>query len=44
MTIYDRLMGSAWMYDCIRPWALGGFDFSEAYAWLKAQDEDVILV
>jgi SAM-dependent methyltransferase len=36
-------MGSAWMYDCVRPWALGGFDFSEAYAWLKAQDEDVII-
>ena len=36
-------MGSAWMYDRVRPWVLGGFDFSEAYAWLNAQSEDVIL-
>jgi SAM-dependent methyltransferase len=36
-------MGSALVYDHIRPRLLGGFDFSEVYHWLQTSDQDVVV-
>lgn len=39
---YANVMGSAFVYDRLRPMLLGGFDFSEVYGWLGAGPADVI--
>lgn len=42
MNLYANLMGSALVYDRLRPMLLGGFDFSEVYGWLESEEDDVI--
>ncbi|MBT9589243.1 class I SAM-dependent methyltransferase [bacterium] len=39
----EWFLGNAWMYNWIRPFVLGGFDFSEAYQWLDTNPSDVIV-
>jgi SAM-dependent methyltransferase len=43
MSVYQKLMGSTWVYDRVRPLVLGGFDFSQVYSWLECTGEDVVL-
>jgi len=43
MGVYSRILGSAWIYDRLRPWLLGGFNFDEVYSWLDIQSSDVVV-
>jgi SAM-dependent methyltransferase len=43
MSIYQSIMGRAWVYDRIRPLMLGGFDFSAVYGWLQCTPEDIVV-
>lgn len=37
MGLYQWFMGIPWVYDKLRPFLLGGFDFSEPVGWLEVE-------
>ncbi len=41
--LYDRILGHGYVYDKLRPFFLGGFDFSEVYGWLGAEPSDILV-
>ena len=43
MSLYQRLLGHPFVYDRIRPFVVGGIDWSPLYNNLEAGPEDVIL-
>ena len=43
MSIYQKLLGHPFVYDRIRPFVVGGIDFSPLFRNLEAQAGDVIL-
>jgi SAM-dependent methyltransferase len=43
MSLYDRILGHPFVYDHIRPFVVGGVDWSPLYRNLEAGADDVIL-
>jgi SAM-dependent methyltransferase len=43
MNLYQRLLGTPFVYDRIRPLIVGGIDMSPVYGRLEARPDDVIL-
>jgi len=43
MSLYQRLLGHPFVYDRIRPFVVGGIDWSPLYHNLEAEADDVIL-
>ena len=43
MSLYQRLLGHPFVYNHIRPFVVGGVDWSPLYNNLEAGPEDVIL-
>jgi SAM-dependent methyltransferase len=43
MSLYQRLLGHPFVYDRIRPLAVGGIDMSPLFRMLEAQPGDVVL-
>lgn len=43
MNLYDRILGIPWVYDRVRPFVVGGLDFSPIYSYLEGHDNDVIV-
>lgn len=41
--LYQRFMGTPWVYDRLRPWLFGGWNFTPVYNWLEIEPHDVIL-
>ena len=41
--VKEWLLGNFWLYNWIRPFLLGGFDFSKCYDWLDVGPEDVVV-
>ena len=42
-TLYERIMGNPWVYDCLRPWFLGGIDIKHVYETIQPVESEVIL-
>jgi SAM-dependent methyltransferase len=42
-SLYDRIVGAPFVYDYVRPFFFGGFDFSAFYRDLAASDDSVIV-
>jgi len=43
MSAWNKLLGMPWVYDRLRPLAVGGFDLSTVFGWLEASADDVVL-
>ena len=43
MAVLDRVLGTPWVYEYIRPLAVGGIDYSRAYQSLRCDQGSVIL-
>ncbi len=39
----DRVFGTPWVFERLRWWVLGGFDFGPAYRYLDVRPDDVVL-
>lgn len=43
MAVLDRMLGTPWVYEYIRPLMTGGLDYSHAYHRLRCDDQSVVL-
>jgi SAM-dependent methyltransferase len=43
MTVLDRVLGTPWVYEYVRPLAAGGIDYSRAYERLRCDARSVVL-
>ncbi len=43
MSLYNRILGHPFVYDRIRPFVVGGIDWSPLYRNLEAEADDVVL-
>lgn len=43
MAVLDRVLGTPWVYEYIRPLAAGGIDYSRAYERLRCDERSVVL-
>ncbi|MEO8177425.1 MAG: methyltransferase domain-containing protein [Deltaproteobacteria bacterium] len=43
MKLVERILGHPWIFDCIRPIAVGGIDMSSAYRRLGSDEHAVLL-
>jgi SAM-dependent methyltransferase len=43
MAVLDRVLGTPWVYEYIRPLATGGLDYSRAYQRLRCDERSVVL-
>jgi SAM-dependent methyltransferase len=43
MAVLDRVLGTPWVYEYLRPLATGGLDYSRAYHRLRCDDRSVVL-
>jgi SAM-dependent methyltransferase len=43
MAVLDRVLGTPWVYEYIRPLATGGLDYSRAYDRLRCDEHSVVL-
>ena len=43
MSAWNKLLGVPWVYDRLRPLAVGGFDLSTVFGWLETSADDVVL-
>jgi SAM-dependent methyltransferase len=43
MAVLDRVLGTPWVYEYIRPLATGGLDYSRAYGRLRCDEHSVVL-
>ncbi len=43
MAVLDRVLGTPWVYEYIRPLATGGLDYSRAYQRLRCDEGSVVL-
>jgi SAM-dependent methyltransferase len=43
MAVLDRVLGTPWVYEYIRPLATGGLDYSRAYGRLGCNERSVVL-
>lgn len=43
MAVLDRVLGTPWIYEYIRPLATGGLDYSRAYHRLRCDESSVVL-
>jgi len=43
MAVLDRVLGTPWVYEYIRPLATGGIDYSRAYQRLRCDASSVVL-
>jgi cyclopropane fatty-acyl-phospholipid synthase-like methyltransferase len=41
--VYESFLGIPWVFETLRPLAVGGFDFSPAYTALGVNDNDAVL-
>jgi SAM-dependent methyltransferase len=43
MAVLDRVLGTPWVYEYVRPLATGGLDYSRAYHRLRVNEDSVVL-